>query len=86
MIEQTAKANLFALVAAYRAATGLSLETVSRQIYGNRTFLAGLAKGENTITLPKIDLMLQAFANRWPKGVPWPKVVPLRMRRPRRAK
>jgi hypothetical protein len=47
MIEKTLRANLLAIVAAYRKATGASLAAVSRKFYGKVPFLAQSSSGTN---------------------------------------
>lgn len=83
MLDQTARENLLAIAGVYAEATGLSLATVSRQIYGNQAFFAGLRDGEKSITFAKAEELLRVFSERWPRGAKWPRTKPVSMRRPR---
>lgn len=83
MIAKTAKKNLFAIVAAFSKGTGLSVGTISGRYYGNQAFLDDFRAGRvKSITVRKLDDMMQGMSNDWPDGTPWPYLVPLLMDRP----
>lgn len=82
MLDRTARENLLAIADVYAGATGLSLATISRHVYGNQAFFAELRRGDRSITFAKAEELLQVFSTRWPKGVKWPKTRPISMRRP----
>ena len=83
MIEKIAIQNLFKIVSAFSRGTGKSVQTVSGKYYGNQSFLDDLKSGKvRSITLRKLDLMLQGLSNDWPNGTPWPQTRVLIMNRP----
>lgn len=71
-ITKVLRANLRAIVAAYRAAEKVSLATVSKRYYGNADFLARFFAGEHSISVDKLDGMITAIRAEWPKGAEWP--------------
>lgn len=82
MIDKTARENLFKIVDAYAKGTGLSISTVSGRFYGNQAFLTDYREGRiKSMTLRKIDEMLEKLSDVWPAGVRWPKTKPLLMDR-----
>ena len=66
------RANVLAIAAAYRKATGLSLATVSARFYGNAGFLAEFKAGRQTISIDKLEEMLAKFHTEWPQDADWP--------------
>lgn len=79
MITRAVTANLLAIVEAYREATGKSLSQVSKDFYGNATFFAEFAKGTRSLSVNKLDEMLEDFREKWPPDVPWPRIRRVRM-------
>jgi len=82
MLVETARQNLLTLVDAYRKRTREPLPVVSKRFYGNRAFLAAFKKGEKSITLTKLETMVQTFRAQWPEGLPWPELPPIPMNPP----
>lgn len=81
-ISQPVRENLLAIADAYVKATGLSPTTVSRKFYGNQKFFDDFRSGECSITVPKLEEVVQKFSDEWPAGLRWPKVKPILMDRP----
>lgn len=75
---------LLQIARAYSAATGLALATVSRQFHGQQSFLGEFEAGECSITLSKMKVMLSGFREKWPPGIPWPAIDPVRFPAPPR--
>lgn len=98
MVEEIVRANLLAIVAAFCKATGRSLISVSKEFYGNRDFFAKLSSGTRlivgspsrpggfSISLRKLDMMLDKFRAEWPRGTPWPATRLIAMGRRRQPK
>lgn len=82
MIEKTARENLLLIAREYARATGLSLATISKEMYGNQAFLQGFEQGKQSIRLSKLDEMLVKFSDKWPRGAKWPVTKPLSMAKP----
>lgn len=82
MIETAARKNLIAIAKTYAKAQKVSLSAVSRQFYGKHGFLEDFRKGQQSITLSKMDDLLKKFAKAWPDGLDWPKLEPIQMTRP----
>jgi hypothetical protein len=80
MLENTARQNLLAIAAAYGRAEKLSLSQVSKRCYGNAGFLDKFRKGEQTVSLEKMDEMLRWFSVNWPAEVRVPFLPALFMR------
>lgn len=72
MLAKTCRHNLLAIARAYAQAAGVSLGTVSKNFYGNRTFLADFRAGKTSVSVDKLDEMLAKFASEWPAGARWP--------------
>jgi len=64
--------NLLAIVGAYRRATGQRLSAVSRKFYGNASFLHDFRYGRQSLSLKKLDEMLDAMRQDWPEKAEWP--------------
>jgi hypothetical protein len=84
MIERAVRENLLAIAKAYAKATGLALSTISAEFYGQSGFLRDFERGKRSLTLPKLDELLARFAERWPRGSPWPQTQAISMRRPKK--
>lgn len=70
---ENARANLKALVEAYGAATGRSVQSISKTLYGNTGwFLPLFFAGKKTTTLANLDRMIAKLLAEWPPGVPLP--------------
>ena len=83
MIMRIIRDNLLAIAAAYHKATGKSLTQVSHEFYGNGDFFAKLRRGEQSISVKKLEEMVAAFRADWPKEARWPATRPVMMgRRP----
>ena len=83
MNDKIVRQNLFKITKAYAKATGLSLSTISGRFYGNQAFLEDFRSGKiKSMTVRKIDEMLEKLSAVWPEGVAWPETVPISMARP----
>lgn len=78
-MEKTARKNLLKLAREYCRVTGNSLATVSGKFHGNQAFFAEFKAGSRTVTLSKLDEIVQAFHEGWPEGAKWPELEPLVM-------
>lgn len=81
MIERIVRDNLIAIAAAYHKATGKSLTQVSHEFYGNGDFFGRLRRGEQSISVKKLEEMVEAFRAAWPKEARWPATRPIIMNR-----
>jgi hypothetical protein len=72
MFQDTIIDNLLAIVGAYRKATGKSLTSISKEFYGRGDFFAELRKGKHTVSIDKLDAMLDNFRAKWPEDAMWP--------------
>lgn len=68
--------NLLTLARAYAKAKGISVDHVSKQFYGNGSFLRTFKSGAGSVSIAKFDGMIEAFKAKWPEKTPWP---PLRI-------
>ena len=80
-VSQTTLHNLVAIARAYGKATGRSLSSVSKEVYGQATFFERASRGEVSVTLSKLDDMLDWFGEHWPKGTRAPLLRPVFMDR-----
>jgi hypothetical protein len=71
-LEDIARANLKAIITAYRKGTGRSEAAVSKELYGNANFLTAFFAGEVTVSFRKMDEMLDLLRPRWAAGTQWP--------------
>lgn len=83
MIERKVRDNLLAIVAAYMDATGKSLSQVSKEFYGSSDFFEKLRRGEHSITVKRLDVMIAKFRRKWPRKADWPFVSAVWMTRER---
>lgn len=67
--------QLFEVVDAYRAATGVSDKTVSSRVLNDSGRIALLREGGD-IGVRKVERALQWFSDNWPPATPWPADVP----------
>lgn len=72
MLAQECRKAVMTLAAAYRRATGATLEQASRKFYGNRSFLAAYKAGDQSLSIDKFDEMITRLAAEWPEGADWP--------------
>ncbi len=72
MIEKTVRENIKAIVQAYAKATGRSVTGISKEFYGNAEFLPLFFKGEHSVSVKKLDVMVEDFRARWPADTRWP--------------
>jgi hypothetical protein len=79
MIENIALAlrqNLLVVAKAYAKATKASMSQISYKFYGNATFFeqfkAGPPPDGRSISIDKMQEMLEAFDVEWPEGAEWP--------------
>jgi hypothetical protein len=72
VISRIVRENLLSIIAAYRKATGKSLTAVSKQFYGNSTFFRTLKSGDHSITVARLDTMLEDIRAKWPEDARWP--------------
>lgn len=66
--------RLLALANAYAAAESIELSTVSWRVFGDTKKLAALVDGGD-IQIKRYERALIWFAENWPDGAHWPKVV-----------
>lgn len=71
-MEQVIVANVLAIAAAYRKATGKSLTQIGKAFYGRGDFFDGLKDGSRSISVRQLDAMIAQFRAEWPEGAPWP--------------
>lgn len=71
--------NFVKIATVYAKARGIKLETLSREIHGNRHFLRDFKSGECSVTLSKAKEMLAKLRQEWPDHLSWPEVFPVRM-------
>lgn len=81
-IAKTAAKNLLAVARAYAKATGKTLPTVAREVYGRAGFFDDLKSGRQSVTLTNLDVLLKKFGKLWPEGTPWPTTQPITMAMP----
>ena len=74
MIAEIVKTNLLAIAAAYRRGTGDSLTQISKEFYGNSTFFNQIKRGEHSVSVRKLDEMVERFREKWPPDTAWPPV------------
>jgi hypothetical protein len=82
-VEPAVRQNLIAYAKAYARGHGKRMSQVSREIYGNSSFLDQFRRGEVTVGLDKLDEMLGTLGSRWPDGVQVPYAPPMWMRLPK---
>lgn len=71
-LAHTTRENIRAIVAAYRAATGVTVGTVSKKFYGNADFLPLFFRREHSISIDKADAFIDAIRAAWPEEAEWP--------------
>ena len=69
-----ARAHLEALLAAYRAATGLKEGTIGKLVQGDPRWAAGFRS--RNIGVGTYDQSIRRFSAVWPEGADWPADVP----------
>ncbi len=74
MIEQTCRDNLIAIATAYAKAKGITLDAVSKQVYGKSAFLREFKAGARSVSLFTFDEIVAALRADWPPGASWPYV------------
>lgn len=79
--EALCKENLLKIAQAYARAERVPLSTVARRCYGNVNFFKLLQRG--SVTIRKIEEVLQWFRDNWPERADWPFLPPLFMARDR---
>lgn len=72
MFEELVRKNFKAIVGAYRKASGRSEGALSKDLYGNTTFLEEFFAGRQTVSIKKLDAMIGFMRDNWPKGAEWP--------------
>ncbi len=72
MIESAIRENVKLIVGAYRRATKMSVNAVSKRFYGHHTRLAEFLKGESSMSVHTLDAMLETIAAEWPENAEWP--------------
>lgn len=77
MFAREIRAQVLSIAAAYRRATGLSLATVSARFYGNAGFLTEFKAGRQTISIDKLEEMVDKFWAVWPENAERPYLGPV---------
>lgn len=85
MIDQTIRANLKLIVRAYAKATGHTTTRISKDFYGNIGFFDELFAGERSVSIAKVDEIVQEFRAKWPAKTKWPVCRIIVMRAPEKA-
>jgi hypothetical protein len=83
-VEKIITRNVLALADAYAAATGKSLSTISKQFYGSAYFFQQLRARETSISVRRLDQMIEQFRSSWPEDVAWPIMMPILIKGPLR--
>ena len=74
MIAEIVKTNLLAIATSYRRATGASLTQISKDFYGNSVFFEQLRRDQHSVSVRKLDEMIEQFRQKWPPDTAWPPV------------
>lgn len=79
-----ARANILALATAYADATGMTVDQISKKFYGRGDFIGVFVIRKASISVDKLDAMIDRFAAEWPDSAPWPELqdVPAKRRTP----
>ena len=72
MLSAVCRDNLKAIAQAYAKSTGKPISAVSKEFYGNSTFLPAFFAGQQSISIDKFDAMVSSFVERWPEEARWP--------------
>lgn len=64
--------NLKMIIDAYCKASGRTRGQVCKEFYGNTTYFDTLFAGEQSITIKKMQSMIDEFREKWPSNLPWP--------------
>ena len=84
MIKRVIRKNLLDIANAYRKATGQTLSAVSREFYGNSNFLSEFRAGRQSLSVDKLNDVVEQFRAQWPDNADWPWTMAVMMtRRPR---
>lgn len=83
-LSKVCRDNLLTLARVYGRAKGVSLSSVSKEFYGNVNFLKKFAAGKHSVSLSKMDEMLERFRDQWPEGVSWPYLSAIVFARPKK--
>jgi hypothetical protein len=83
-MEKIVTKNVLALADAYAAATGKSLSTISKQFYGSAYFFRDLRARKASISIRRLEQMLDQFRASWPEGAAWPVMMPILIKGPRK--
>lgn len=73
-LQETTRAHLEALLAAYSAATGLEEGTVGKLVHGDPKWAPGFRS--RNIGVATYDQHVRRFSAVWPETAPWPADVP----------
>ncbi len=79
---KTTRQNVQLIVDAYRSATNTSLSFVSKRFYGNAGFLERFLNGEHSMSIDKLERMVDDLRDAWPAGAKWPACTPVLFPRP----
>jgi hypothetical protein len=74
-IVATVRDNLLALAETYAKGTGKSLSHVSKEFYGNSGFFEDLRAGTRSLSIDKLQEIVEHFQEEWPADL---KIPPLR--------
>lgn len=81
MCEKTITDNLIKIAKAYAKVTDRSLTAISKEFYGRGDFFEALRTKKHTISISRLDKMLNDFRDKWPpdKASKWPEIRPVCM-------
>ncbi len=65
-IVATVRDNLLTLAGAYSSATGKSLTQISKEAYGKSSFFEDLKAGTRSLSIDKLERMIEWFRENWP--------------------
>jgi hypothetical protein len=68
MFEQTVRQNLYAIARRYADLSDMTIRQVSKRCYGRGSFLEAFRRGQQSISVAKLDEVLRWFQENWPQG------------------
>jgi hypothetical protein len=70
-MEDTLRAHILSLAAAFEQATGSSWRTIGKVAMNDNTFFVRIGRGDG-FTIRTFDRILQWFSDNWPENAEWP--------------